>query len=189
MNTLRIKSGVALLSALSLASNLAFAGHEREIQRTHFEDYAQVISATPEYERVNHPTQQCSTEYIRGAYRNDQSNSDPSYTGTIVGGVAGALLGSRLGKGNGNRAATAAGAIAGAVIGNQIQSQNRAARCGARPTERYEPVQRCEAVDHWENRLTGYRVVYQYGGRTHSAVLPYDPGQRLAVRVAVAPAQ
>lgn len=183
-----LKTSIVLMTVLSLSSNLALAGHERDYGRVNFEDYARVVSATPEYERVNQPTQQCSTEYQRTGYREEYQDGN-NYTGTIVGGVAGALLGSRLGKGKGNRAATAAGAIAGAVIGNQIQTRNRPARCGARPVERYEPVQRCQVVDHWEDRLTGYRVVYEYGGRTHSTVLPYDPGHKLAVRVAVSPAQ
>ena len=190
MNTQKTQSGVLALSLLCLVSTSALAGNEPGFKRTQYEDFAQVISATPEYERVNQSQQECSTEYIRDdSYRYEQSNSAPSHTGTIVGGITGALIGSRLGKGNGNRAATAAGAIAGAVIGNQIQTQNRASRCGARPSGGYEPVQRCRVVDHWENRLTGYRVVYEYAGRSYTAVLPYDPGHKLAVRVAVAPAQ
>jgi len=43
-------------------------------------------------------------------------------------------------------------------------------------------------VDHWDNRLIGYRVVYAYAGRSYSALLPQDPGRRIPVRVSVSPA-
>jgi hypothetical protein len=43
-------------------------------------------------------------------------------------------------------------------------------------------------VDDWQTRVTGYRVTYEYAGRSYTSVLPYDPGRRLAVRVDVEPA-
>jgi len=36
--------------------------------------------------------------------------------------------------------------------------------------------------------IGGYRVVYTYAGRTHTRILPYDPGRKLAVNVIVEPA-
>jgi len=189
MKTTNFKKGMSLFSILALTSTAVLAGHDNDYARETYGDYARVSSVTPEYERVNNPRQECSSEYIPGTvYRNEQADSGRSYTGTIVGGIAGALLGSRLGKGNGNRAATAAGAIAGAVIGDQIQESGRAARSGAVYVEHGREVQRCRVVEHWDNRLIGYRVVYQYAGRSYSALLPQDPGRRIPVRVSVTPA-
>ena len=189
MNATQMKTGIAVLTALFTLSNPAWADHEREFSRNASQDFARVISSTPEYERVNNPRQECSSEYIPGTtYRHEQADSGRSYTGTIVGGITGALLGSRLGKGNGNRAATAAGAIAGAVIGDQIQENGRSARQGDVYAEHGREVQRCRVVDNWDNRVTGYRVVYEYAGRSYSAVLPQDPGRRIPVRVSVTPA-
>jgi uncharacterized protein YcfJ len=48
-------------------------------------------------------------------------------------------------------------------------------------------VRRCRMVDQWETRISGYLVTYEYGGRSYTTVLPYDPGHRLAVRVNVEP--
>ena len=40
-------------------------------------------------------------------------------------------------------------------------------------------MRRCRTVDHFESRLAGYRVAYEYQGRTYTTFLPYDPGSRL----------
>ena len=42
-------------------------------------------------------------------------------------------------------------------------------------------------VDHWETHVVGYEVAYRYRGRTQSAILPYDPGAKLLLRVAIEP--
>jgi len=189
MHISNFKKNVILMSVLAVASTAALADHEREYNREKYGDYAQVSSVTPEYERVNNPRQECSSEYIPGTtYRNERVDSGHSYTGTIVGGITGALIGSRLGKGKGNRAATAVGAIAGAVIGDQVQENGRSARYGEVYAESGHEVQRCRTVDNWDNRLTGYRVVYEYAGRSYTAVLPQNPGRQIPVRVSVTPA-
>jgi uncharacterized protein YcfJ len=104
-----------------------------------------------------------------------------SYAGPILGGVAGGLLGSRFGQGNGRVASAAAGAMVGAIVGDRLSDRGR---------DDYEEreVRRCRMTDHFESRITGYRVAYEYGGRTYTTVLPYDPGPRLPVRVNVEPA-
>lgn len=190
MKFFQLKNKVILCAALIVVSSAAWAGHDDdEYDSAQYQDSARVSSVTPEYERVNRPRQECSSEYVPGAtYRNEQADSGHAYTGTIVGGITGALLGSRLGKGRGNRAATAAGAIAGAVIGNQIQENGRHARRGEVYEEPDRELQRCRVVDHWDKRLAGYRVVYEYAGRSYTTLLPYDPGRQIPVRVSVTPA-
>ena len=56
---------------------------------------------------------------------------------------------------------------------------------------REEIVQRCEVryEKRYEERVDGYRVTYEYHGREYTTRLPYDPGERIRVRVAVAVAE
>lgn len=141
-----------------------------------FDDYARVISVAPQYERVNHPRQECVTEYVQV-----QRQQERGMGGSIIGGIAGGILGNQVGDGSGRTAATAAGAIAGAIVGDRMEN-NR----GGVMTET-QPVQRCRTIDSWQSRANGYLVTYEYRGVTETAVLPYDPGKRLPVRVNVSP--
>ena len=52
-------------------------------------------------------------------------------------------------------------------------------------------MQRCDVrYEHeYEERIDGYRVTYEYNGREYTTRMPYDPGERIKVRVAVAPAE
>lgn len=164
-----MKSKIAILTALALAAGAANAQE--------FEDWARVRSATPEYEKVSVPQQQCRTEYV-------PVQAGPSYhpyAGPVIGGVAGGLLGSTIGKGNGKVAAAAAGAMIGTIVGAGVQGSQAQAAGGT------QPVQRCAMVENWEQRLTGYNVVYDYAGRSYQTVLPHDPGRNLRVRVSVEP--
>lgn len=193
MKATQLKKSISLLTIL-FASTSAMAGHDDDHSNAKYQDYARVKNVTPEYQRVNTPRQECSNEYIRGTghdgYGRERSSSDRSYTGTVVGGVAGALLGSRFGKGKGSTAATAVGAIAGAVIGDKVQANG----VFASNADRYDydgrgrEVQRCRTVDHFEKRLTGYRVVYEYAGRDYTTVMQNQPGRQIPVQVSVVPA-
>lgn len=140
-----------------------------------FEDYARVVSVTPQVEQFNYPQQECHTEYVQ------VERHARGVGGSIIGGVAGGILGNQIGGGSGRTIATAAGAIAGAIVGDRIENN----REGAIHTQ---PVRQCRTVDHWESRTTGYEVTYKYRGHTYTSVMPYDPGRRMKVRVSVAPA-
>lgn len=183
MKNRQFKKNLILVSLLAAVSTPALADR--------FDDYARVRSATPEYQRVNAPRQECSNEYIESGrgYQSHSSDRSPSYVGPILGGVTGALIGSQIGQGNGNKAAMAVAAIAGTVIGGNIQNSRRNDNDGY-DDDRYRgrEVSRCRTVDSWENRLTGYRVVYEYAGRTYTTVMPENPGRRIPVRVSVVPA-
>lgn len=166
------------LKALSTAVALAL-GAQSALAAPPFTDYARVTDVTPEYDRVNLPRKECVSEYVpeRAPRRND------SVLGPLIGGIAGGVLGAQVGRGNGRIASSAAGAAVGAIVGDRMSSRNDSG------DEYYErEVRRCRMVDHWESRISGYRVAYEYQGRTYNAVLPYDPGPRLAVRVHVEPA-
>jgi uncharacterized protein YcfJ len=158
----------AVLAAVGMPS--AFAG-------PNFDDYARVTQVTPEYQRVNSPRQECYSEYVPER----QSHRGSSLAGTIIGGVTGGLLGAQVGAGNGRVAASATGAAIGAIVGDRLGSRGD-------HDEYYErEVRRCRDVDNIEDRLTGYRVAYEYQGRSYVTMLPYDPGPRVPVHVDVTP--
>lgn len=185
---------VSLCSAFSLA-------HAAE-----FDDFARVVSVTPQVEQINVPRQECRTEYEatpRHSQRERERDRDRDYRGenersaggAIVGGLAGGLLGSQVGGGNGKIAAAAVGAITGAIVGDRIEngsgnnynnSYNNNYRNGQ---ESYasRPVRQCRTIDNWETRTSGYAVTYEYLNRTYTSIMPYDPGSRIKLHVALTP--
>ena len=50
-------------------------------------------------------------------------------------------------------------------------------------------MERCETRyrEHREERIDGYRVLYRYRGQKYMTEMPYDPGNRLRVRVDIRP--
>jgi uncharacterized protein YcfJ len=146
------------------------------ISATHaadFDDYARVVSVTPQVEQFNQPRQDCRTEYA------PVQRQQRSVGGSIIGGLAGGILGNQVGGGTGRTVATAAGAIAGAIVGDRMENSDTAV------TE--QPIRQCRMVDHWESRTNGYAVTYEYRGQTHTSVMPYDPGERVRLRVSLTP--
>jgi hypothetical protein len=91
----------------------------------------------------------------------------------------------QVGHGDGRDFATVAGAAIGAGVGYTSATRQYA------PRVREEVVQRCDvSYDRsYEERIEGYRVTYEYNGREYTTRMPYDPGERIKVRVAVAPAE
>jgi uncharacterized protein YcfJ len=161
------------ITALTVAVALAF-GATAAFAGPTFEDYARVRDVTPQYDQVNVPRKECYSEYVP-----ERSDRGGSLAGPVIGGVAGGLLGSRFGQGNGRVASAAAGAVVGTIVGTQLGNRDR----GGGYEER--EVRRCRTVDHFESRLAGYRVAYEYQGRSYTTFLPYDPGSRIPVRVSV----
>lgn len=167
------------LSAAVMAASLcaaASASASAVAASAEFEDYAKVISTTPQVEQFNQPRQECRTEYVQV-----QRQPQRSAGGAIIGGLAGGALGSQVGGGHGKTAATAVGAIAGALIGDRIDNDQEA------PLTAEQPVRRCTMVDQWQSRTTGYRVNYEYRGRTYTTDMPYDPGNRVKLQVTLTP--
>ena len=116
-----------------------------------------------------------------------QQKGEASGGGAVLGGIVGGVIGHQIGSGNANKAATAGGAVIGAAI-----AHNRAVRNGTNPPPPREyTVQRCETryQEEWQERVDGYRVAYMYQGRRMVTELPYRPGDRIRVRVAVTPAE
>ena len=141
-----------------------------------YEDFARVTNVTPQIEQVNYPQQECRTEYVPV-----QRQVQRGVGGSIIGGLAGGIIGNQVGGGSGKTVATAAGAIAGAIVGDRIENNDAAA------VTEHQPVRQCRTVDNWQSRTNGYAVTYEYHGRTYTTIMPYDPGERMRVRVAVTP--
>ncbi len=146
-----------------------------------YEDSARVISVTPQFQRVNTPSQECRTEYVRESVYENRGRSPG---GAIVGGVTGGLLGSLIGRGNGRVAAAAVGAGVGAVVGDRIDNDHG---YGGREQVVTRPVERCVTVDNWSQVPAGYLVNYEYNGRQYSTVTDRDPGRFIPVHVEVRP--
>jgi uncharacterized protein YcfJ len=165
MNKLKI-TGLFLLAASAASSANA----------AEFEEYARVVSVTPQVEQFNMPRQDCKTEYVQV-----QQQPQRGAGGAILGGIIGGVAGNQIGKGDGRAVATAAGAIAGAIIGDRTENSDRQA------TVTEQPIRQCRTVDHWESRTTGYLVTYDYRGHTYTSNMAYDPGERVKLHVALTP--
>lgn len=162
-------------------------------------DYARVVDVEPilRHVRVTTPRRECWME-TRHDY---EPRYEPQRVGgpprgaagsMILGGIIGAAIGNQVGSGDGRRAATVAGAIIGSAIGHDKADRRNGGYYGnngyreARPYE----VERCDVRydEDYEERIDGYRVTYVYNGREQTTRLPYDPGDRIRVRVNVRPA-
>ncbi|HMK14473.1 MAG TPA: glycine zipper 2TM domain-containing protein [Burkholderiales bacterium] len=145
-----------------------------------YEAVAKVVSATPIYETVNHPTQECWTENQQTTQYVPQPYNP---TGALIGGLAGGLLGSTVGQGSGKVAAAAGGAVLGAITGDRLANRYAAASSYTTTT----PVQRCKQFDNFVTVTSGYAVTYEYDAQLFKTTLPYKPGTELRVNVAVTP--
>lgn len=141
-----------------------------------FEAVARVVKVVPITETVNRPTQQCWTE-TQQVVR--QPAHDPG--GAILGTIAGGIIGSQIGKGSGKVLGAAVGAGIGAVTGDRLANRDNV---GAVENV---PVQRCQTVDNLESRVAAYKVTYEYDNWHFTTRLPYNPGNKIRVNVAVTP--
>jgi uncharacterized protein YcfJ len=185
VRTLVVVAGIFVAgSALAAPPPWSNSRHERDSYDGY--DYAPVRNVTPitRQVRVETPRRECFDDVRYVESRPDIS--DPQVGGrTVLGGIIGGVIGHQIGSGRGRDVATIAGAAIGAGVG-----YNTAAKRGS-PDVREETVQRCEVRydEQYEERIEGYRVTYEYNGREFTTRMPYDPGDRIRVRVAVAPAE
>ena len=142
--------------------------------------WADVLRVDPVYDRVamnaSPPREEC--------YEQPVTVQDNSHAGgTLLGAIIGGVLGNTVGKGDGRKAATVAGAVAGGAIGNRVSAANdhpvTTTQTQCRPVAQYRDPR----------RIVGYDIEYRYRGEVYVSRLPYDPGDRLRVRVSVAPAE
>jgi len=139
-------------------------------------DYANVISVNPAYDTYHTMEQQCDD----AGYQRVQNDTTGS---TIAGALMGGVIGNWVGRGGGRAAATVVGAVAGGAIGNSVAQNSNPGY--------YQPGA-CRMVDvsHDDDRRpAGFNVEYNYKGDVYVARMPYDPGNRIRVRVSVVPAE
>lgn len=157
-----------------------------------YTDQARVRSAEPQYENINVPRNECTSQWIneRGgrAAPERQVGQDRQYGGAIVGGLAGGVIGHQIGGGAGKDAATALGVVLGAITGDRLENRNpRAQYDDGRFETAQREVQRCRTVYDTQTRITGYRVAYDYRGQSYTTLMRNNPGHSLRVRVTVDP--
>ena len=129
---------------------------------------------------VSTPQEVCWNEQLR-----QPAHRPRSATPVVAGGLIGGVVGHAIGDGRkSRRALTAVGALLGASIGYD-QARRR-----AQPARTYVTTQRVceiEQVVHQEERIDGYRVTYEYRGRSFVTQTATDPGTTIPVRVQVQP--
>lgn len=191
-----------ILAGAVVAASLvpaAQAEHRSPLVADSFTDYARVLSAEPVYETVvnSRPSEQCWNERVRparydrghrGGHRGDHS------TPMLVGAILGGALGNELGHHKRNKQVGAVlGGLLGGSVARDIARQNHSAHDHAsRHREhrvRYETVRRCETTyeSFEEQKLVGYEVSYRYRGRVYTAQTVDHPGERMPLRVSIAP--
>lgn len=131
------------------------------------QEMARVVSSTPVATQVSVPRQVCGETQV-------MTSAPKSGAGALMGAIAGGAIGNNIGGGSSRALATAAGVIGGAMFGNAIE---------AAPPPIARQVTSCTTQMSYENRITAYHVVYEYGGKQYSIQLPNDPGPYLPVNV------
>ncbi len=191
--------GAALVAQVALADQGRHRGWERQDRRHSDTDYARVIDVQPITRRirVSEPRRECyeETRYEEPRYEGSRSAGPrPAAGSMILGGLLGAAVGNQIGRGDGRRAATVAGVLIGSAIGHDAAARrdyrdDRYYRTRADEPPRAYTVERCDVryQDSWDERIEGYRVAYEYHGRRYETRMPYDPGERVRVRVDVFP--
>ena len=170
-----INSRLLAACAAMAVGGAAIAAHAES-----FVQWAPVVRATPVYAHVSEPQQQCWTERVTTDEYVDRYGVP---LGAIVGGITGGVIGNQIGSGTGRDVATVGGAVTGAVIGNAIDRQ----RAGITVQPVTRDVQRCRTVETGRDVLDGYDVTYRYQNRDFTTRLANHPGDRIQVRVDVAP--
>ena len=165
----RTRIALFALAAMLLGSN-AWADNGYRNSGAQY-DYAKVIS-------------ECWEEM---EYYTVDNNAGKRGASTLLGAIIGGVVGHQIGSGSGNDAATVAGTMIGAAIGNSSARKHQ----GTAVEQQGRPVERCETRyrSHQEERVNGYRVMYRYHGQKYMTEMPYDPGNRIKVRVDIRPAR
>lgn len=178
-------AGLALASAAALADssgNFSDGRYDREDDL----DFAEVVHVEPirRQVRVSEPVRECWQETRPVS---DGPFSSNHVGGTLLGGAIGTVVGNQIGHGRGKDVARVAGALIGGAIGHNV-SVDRARQRGEESLRSYE---RCDVRyrDSFVERIDGYDVTYEYAGREYMTRMPYDPGERIRVRVDVTPTE
>ncbi|MBS0590629.1 MAG: glycine zipper 2TM domain-containing protein [Proteobacteria bacterium] len=126
--------------------------------------------------------------------------ADNRAVGTVIGALIGGVIGHAFGRGDGNKVTTAAGVVAGGVAGNRIaaaqdQNTNADRQADAERDAVSASLRDCRDASTTrrpskpEHHIVGYDVEYRYKGEIYMARLPFDPGDRMRVKMTVVPVE
>ena len=146
-------------------------------------DQARVVGVQPITETVEYtvPREVCTEQRVQTGSYGGMNVAVP-----VLGALAGAGLGAAVAHGHNNQQAGAAiGAVFGGAVGYDYARRNAAPRYVT-----YGTQEACTTVQdvHEEERVSGYRVRYQYLGQTYETTTATPPGDTVRVRVDVTPA-
>jgi uncharacterized protein YcfJ len=180
--------GMMLLASVSFAQSQAHVANAVARDDNSRYGWADVLRVDPVYDdapAAAQSTQPCYEEQVplRGAPPEDDSGKRTA--GGVIGAIVGGIFGHQIGKGDGRKVATAGGAVAGAVVGSNVAADNGRERDGA---PKYTIERRCPGADAAQRHIAAYDVEYRYRGDVYTSRLSYDPGDRIRVKVSVAPA-
>jgi uncharacterized protein YcfJ len=182
---------LAAAAGLVLASGAALADHAGRYPDDRYGptgdyDYADVVHVEPlrRQVRVSEPVRECWQEET---YASNGPFSANHVRGTLLGSLIGVAVGNQIGHGRGKDVSRAAGALIGGAIGHNVSVARRRPLYG----DGRRTVERCDVRyrDSYEERVDGYEVTYEYGGRQYVTRMPFDPGERLRIRVDVSPVE
>ncbi len=145
-----------------LLTGLGLASWQASAQET-----GRVISSTPVIQQVAVPRKVCTN--IQVATQGQKSGA-----GALMGAIAGGTVGNNVGGGSGRTAATMLGVLGGAILGDKVE--------GA-PAPEVRTVQNCTNQVFYENRTTGYHVVYEFAGKQYTVQMPTDPGPTVRLQI------
>lgn len=130
-----------------------------------------------------------------------QDQADNRVAGSVIGALIGGVIGHAFGSGDGKKATTAAGAVAGGVAGNRIAAAHdgvaneRAQQADVERDAVSASLRDCRDAhatrrpNKSERHIVGYDVEYRYKGEIYMVRLPFDPGDRMRVKVTVVPVE
>jgi uncharacterized protein YcfJ len=163
---------------LSLASAPLYAGSYKHHTRHGQEEMivkARVSHVEPIIERVQIPSErrECWDEEVSGRYSHRSSD------GMLVGAIIGGVIGHNIGNSRHRGATTAMGTLIGATIGHDAD------RIDSHPYRTVE--QHCAIHTDYveEERISGYRVSYDYQGLSYVTRMDRDPGRFVRLRLSL----
>lgn len=174
----RMRTALATAVLLGLGVHTAAADHDYDDDGETRYDYAPVLDVKPliRTTQVEIPVRECYERPVEVRRERRRGGLGRVLAGGIIGGV----IGSQFGDGSGREAMT----VLGSVVGAASQSERDTARRGETRLQKY-----CETTYEYEqrDRVEGFRVTYEYEGRTYTTRTRTDPGDEIRIRVDVTP--
>ena len=175
--SMRTAAWAALI--LTAAAPAAQADPRHDDGRETRYDYARVLDVKPLIRtvEVEIPVRECYERPVEVRRERRRGGLGRVLAGGIIGGV----IGRQFGDGSGRDAMTVLGSVVGAASASD--DVRRDDRAGTR-VEKF-----CETTYEYESRdrVEGFRVLYEYEGRTYTTRTATDPGDEIRVRVDVRP--